>query len=702
MFPKIRDMKARVVSASKSDIKESSIVNEPMKEITIFNKKRKRQENVDPIRLEMYHTRDNVITDEDTKDDSDSNKRRGRLSSELYHLTKDDYRISKKVDIDNPSTVQLFAADFANTQPSLDAPRPKRRLKTVSRYDASGRSYYEEKELQKLQGKIGTGFLCPECRAHLGYDLKMCWKCGLECYYSAGIGVVVCKDRSEVVKSDTTTSKKVNTSNSTCKTIEKSRIKCYQTKLETVTNSSREFEDMIKSSETEECEACMQLFLPTYLQRHRRRCHQLSNENFGCPYCESKKFHSMVERSRHIYKSHPGLPTELSPRDKAKTKLYLYDCPKCTISLTYGDLRDHLLAKHEEKIVNVLKKMTCSCPFCLVKSKPDRRRFHSMDEFLSHVTIDHPGCALIGMRINIGAERESVPVQTKIPKRVKESELFHQNYNEKENGIVKLDSNSFSPELHWDNLVVRKLDLGEIEGMSLNKGSNPKDLLAEVMNKIIRLEQRLKRGNMEVQSLDDDIYFTEQRLYIKGLRERTNKADSEALEKATFKQKCDEIQRVIDYENRCKKRSIVEIEYEELLRRPIQFEANISRTRNDACKIGESCDICRYDLAHQLFTATEMKAAGGDIKVAVNNIALGHESQFIPCLRFKRIRVSDLPNDRHENEDDDHGQSDNSIQCNVITRRGSGSDATQLWNLYELKHTLEFMIRFNAGLLTSK
>jgi len=697
LFPKLRNLNSRHVSTLRQDLKRPAESESDVAQNVETTNESETHDEKHEVKVPLEEQNETNLSEKEL--DSSKMKKR-RISSELRLLTRDDYRLSKKVDVNNPSTVQLYAADFANVEASLDAPRPKRRLKAVSRYEDTRRSYSEEKELQELQGRIGSGFLCPKCHAHLGYDLKMCWSCGLECYYSAGIGVVVCKDRSNVATVDTLiatqkTDIKANYNTRTRYTVKEQNFETTQNDVKAVKyTSTTNLCEMIQNADTSECEACLQLFLPAYLQRHRRRCHQLSPEEFGCPHCTTQPFQSMHDRFKHIQKFHQGLPVELSAKDKAKTKLYLYDCPKCNCSMTYGDLRDHLQSEHELDINDVVSILTCTCPFCLLHSKPVRRKFQTIEGFLSHVKSDHKGCTVIGMRLKIGensgpvAWNASNNVQMKHIK--KEDNTFTDAESNNDRG-----KNSLLQDLYWDDFTVDNIDLGDIEGILQVRNKTIESLIREVNGKIKRLEQRTN-GHIDD---DDDDFIAEQKLYIRGIRERTNKAESEALEKAMFKDKCEEMQRLLDYQNRGKKKSPSEIEYEELLRRPIHFAATILKAsnRSDACFIGETCDLCGTDHACQLVTASEISKAGGNIKDALEKAIIGQKVVFIPSLKFKRIEDSDLPNDR-----DEASVEKVDVDEKIQTRRGSGSDKIQLWKLYELRHTLEFMVRFNAGLLTSK
>ena len=87
--------------------------------------------------------------------------------------------------------VQLFAFDSDAAEgatASRDGERPKRKLKAIARFESMSFD-------KASQCKIGEGFSCPRCSAVCSYDSRACDECQLECYYEAGIGVVVLKER---------------------------------------------------------------------------------------------------------------------------------------------------------------------------------------------------------------------------------------------------------------------------------------------------------------------------------------------------------------------------------------------------------------------------------------------------------------------------------------------------------------------------
>ena len=126
-------------------------------------------------------------------------RKRRRIASELEQLTRNEHRKTTK-----PGVVQLYASEFDNTNIESNndgtgpSSRPKRRIKAVQRYVDTRYTHAEQVKLFEMQGKCGTGFLCPLCPTHLSYDRKSCYNCGAKCCYQPGVGVVLSKERAEI------------------------------------------------------------------------------------------------------------------------------------------------------------------------------------------------------------------------------------------------------------------------------------------------------------------------------------------------------------------------------------------------------------------------------------------------------------------------------------------------------------------------
>ena len=114
----------------------------------------------------------------------------GVLGDEAHHHNERSVSVaSDSLDYEDKLTnVQLFAFDA--TLEGNNWERPKRKLKSIARFESMT---FDPKKA--AQCKIGEGFSCPRCSAVCSYDAKECEDCQLACYYEAGIGVVVLKER---------------------------------------------------------------------------------------------------------------------------------------------------------------------------------------------------------------------------------------------------------------------------------------------------------------------------------------------------------------------------------------------------------------------------------------------------------------------------------------------------------------------------
>ena len=114
----------------------------------------------------------------------------GDLGDEAHHHNERSVSVASDSldDEDEPTNVQLFAFDA--TLEGNNWGRPKRKLKSIARFESMT---FDPKKA--AQCKIGEGFSCPRCSAVCSYDAKECEDCQLACYYEAGIGVVVLKER---------------------------------------------------------------------------------------------------------------------------------------------------------------------------------------------------------------------------------------------------------------------------------------------------------------------------------------------------------------------------------------------------------------------------------------------------------------------------------------------------------------------------
>jgi len=98
--------------------------------------------------------------------------------------------------VPDKDSVQLFAFDSIEEHTRDYGGRPRRKIKSVPRFDS------QSFDAKKNSCKTGHGFTCPNpsCYNTCPYNSKKCDKCSLACYYEAGVGVVILKEREECHK----------------------------------------------------------------------------------------------------------------------------------------------------------------------------------------------------------------------------------------------------------------------------------------------------------------------------------------------------------------------------------------------------------------------------------------------------------------------------------------------------------------------
>lgn len=242
------------------------------------------------------------------------------------------------------------------------------------------------------------------------------------------------------------------------------------------------------------------------------------------------------------------------------------------------------------------EEVTFSCPFCSTTSV-----FDSFRDLEAHVNAKHPGCEVVGphpsklptsaspnnareLRVRKAAPdginsaprqqqlhaKDSKAIATKQPIR-SWSKLEYPQYNSKDTPIALVDEQ-------------RRLQEEIVEGAR---------------------EQRMKLCRNEAEA--ESKLFEEERLaYLRGIRERTRLADGERIEKQKFTEKADQLMMLYQYENRNKKRSREEVEFDKLCARSVIFTNETTRL---ATREGKSCpdDHCQFCVTDNVATEDRKK-----------------------------------------------------------------------------------------------
>ena len=101
----------------------------------------------------------------------------------------------------NNDSLFIFRAGTSDSDNSSagSGGRPRRKLKYVLQFDPSAPATAGDFCGDPENCKAGDGFLCPRCSNDLSYAATECDVCQLSCYYEAGYGVVVSRERSSQV-----------------------------------------------------------------------------------------------------------------------------------------------------------------------------------------------------------------------------------------------------------------------------------------------------------------------------------------------------------------------------------------------------------------------------------------------------------------------------------------------------------------------
>jgi len=553
--------------------------------------------------------------------------------------------------------------------------RSKRKIKQVIRFEPCHYSYELGKKRQLLSGTQGTGFNCPICYNQLSYDAKQCYECNTQCKYSPGVGPLVCRDRAS------------------CSTpIDECRINYRKEVLDNPSGNDEKKRKSVqtKARETQrynanapriapldviECEACLKLFPMTYLDGHRLKSHKLSTSEYGCPYC-STTFTTRNLRLNHIHHKHAGQVSSVDKTLYNLTRCYLYICCECQEPLHYTELQCHLQHQHSNMdIFQCLNRIKTICPFCNIHS------FHMIDDLLSHVKAEHPGARIIGKRLRIGSTTilstsnpRILPRSVSIPYESTTSPVYPESF-------VKLSTS--------------KLIQGINLGINTRKRSFELDTLIETIDKFLRQAENslqikiTKVGLVIVVPGDNDEqeFISECKLFLKSVRDRSQKAEREALEKMKFKDNWEETQRKLVYEYRTTKKmkkSAFDVELEELIYRPIMMGNDnldmISSGTNHQCEVCSSL-IMHYD------GLSNSKLTPGYTMKSIDSVD-SDDSSVVSGSRPTPVSIPTAFERNHEHR--------NRRYSNKFRQK------MDMLRLLEVKNGLSFIKTYNEGLITDK
>lgn len=407
------------------------------------------------------------------------------------------------------------------------------------------------------------------------------------------------------------------------------------------------------------------------------------------------------------------------------SKSVLCHCPDCHKGdLSVQGIYAHYGRAHSGKLS--WEHVTFSCPFC-----PSARAciFKSFDEVETHVHACHYGCTVLGPHPSKLAKR-SVGVQHITPSR--DSKVVRQDLILMSDRVLR----ERKPTPYAGDAVAETVACAEaspvaartkdpsswtkIEYMQLlpdGKTEYSRDMRriidmideqchaqAEVVE--VAREQRLKLCRHEAES-ETKALAEERLLYQRGVRERMRMADGERIEKQKFTEKTEHLMMLYQYENRNKGRNREDIEVDKLCSRPIRFlnEALRHNTRQGkACK-DDRCQFCTKERGylHHLLLDNEMSAFNMDAPASLSPVFQQSTKVLNPSFHIvndEYLMNAEVAEQPKEDRKEDCGKRVHQSRRDASTAKRLKTEEEKLLMLKNTKHSLEFITRYNRGLIT--
>jgi len=569
--------------------------------------------------------------------------------------------------------------------------RPRRTIKQVIKYQPSTLTYQQQLNYQRQAGKVGSGFLCPQCNTHLSYDAKFCWNCNLRCCYVAGTGVVICRERERIVVSNnelqqkqqqyslnqlqsdvshtTTTTTAVAAAaavgSESNVTLANYDLNPHPTKNDIVIEKEKTISKQKQKKRKRIQTTCSTTTNPNVTRTSRTRTTRTGTRTS-----------SRTKRNKH----------NSNPEYEEESDMFTFE-PTAVSTVTE---QTGIQQNHDNDDIDDDGDNEDDNPITdwNTLSYDQLRDLYNLDR-----TVVKRGQTYESLLSYIHRKISKVSslnaCHAKIQK-IKSEYNHNMNYTSNHNGS--------SGGIQVGEDYIHDVNGGYYSYQNIGNGSN-------------------------TDHTDHQDYINEHKLYLRGLRERAGKAASEALEKMTFKSAWEDHQRKLAYENRTKKKTIEEIELERLLQRPFQFidgkyksesrngstrssSVSVGRskiganTRRSKCKIGEDCGLCNGSYATYIITDEEIQAAGNNIVDSIPiDISGSNQPKEIRHLSFCYVTDKDIPDDRC---DDNKKEQSTKRRSNRVSNAIHESHWAEYWKLIELKHSMEFIREYNKGLLQSQ
>ncbi|KAL9189626.1 hypothetical protein ACHAXT_009301 [Thalassiosira profunda] len=401
------------------------------------------------------------------------------------------------------------------------------------------------------------------------------------------------------------------------------------------------------------------------------------------------------------------------PASDGPTKSILCHCPVCPKrDMSVQGIYAHFGRAHSAKVD--WPTVTFSCPFCTGRAAG--RVFKSIRDVEMHAIAAHPGCIVQGPhtpKTSGQSKRAKVTsgISPKSNRALRERKSFPPILEEDEYEEESEEEEEGPP--RWD-----QLDYGRL----LPDGR--KDYPSELFRVVDMIDDQCQRQEKEVEGAREQRakLFTkeaemearaldEERLaYQRGIRERTSLADQERLEKLKYAERADEMTMRYEHEvGDSKRRQQEEAEMYKLCSRPIQFQSDAGKHHARQTKPcpDDQCQFCTKDKGsvHHLLLDSEMRDFDVDAPTTKSPLFQRDTKVLNPAFSLVGDEHFVEADEADSNEDAAKEASGGSKRVGgrreATTAKRLKTEEERLWVLQNTKRSLEFIKRYNEGLLTN-
>lgn len=403
-----------------------------------------------------------------------------------------------------------------------------------------------------------------------------------------------------------------------------------------------------------------------------------------------------------------------SSRSKAAsggpTKSVLCHCPDCgKQDLTVQGIYAHYGRAHSAKVH--WQSVTYSCPFCTGRTGSGRN-FKSFYDVEAHVNAAHPGSIVQGPHPSkLSGQSKRVQNSSSTPKgnrMLRDRKPLPTDDDDVAEPVPRVQA---PPSWAWSKLEYARLlpdgrkdypsELFRVVDM-IDEQCHKQEQEVEVAR-----EQRAKLCSKETEAEAKALH--EERLsYQRGIRERSSLADQERLEKLRYTERADEMVMRYEHEGLSKRHSQEEAERYKLCSRPIRFSNETTRQTTKQAKVcpDPQCQFCQKNKGNlqQLLLDSEINEFKVDAPATESPVFQRDTKVLDPgfCIvgdeHFLEAEEEDLDND---GKDASKSKRVNPSRRDASTAKRLKTEEEKLWVLRNTKHSLEFIKKYNEGMITN-